>query len=361
MDAAFATWELPDGWKWWDWFDYTYERPRDVVLVLTVEQYYEVWDHLGELNEIVDRTIFQFEFENHYELHFYVDDLSRPDLRAHAYEQQHLRWVRQLVAPDLAAVHQDVFEWFAARGDTLRSLQWRELEEVVASSFASQGMTVALGPGRADGGIDMHLTQHEVFGDVLTAVQVKSGRTPVKLHYVQALAAASLLGGNHESIFVTSSRYEPGARKWAERWSKETGHTYSLAGAADVETWCAAARDRLWLPDSGLRNPAPAGAGDMVGRVLVSTSTRLVINRFGLVVRQTPRAALMLMLSREVVEGNIQRGRELPVVPTTFDGLSTAKFVAVRKNLEEPRYWWSTDGGLFTTWDGKPAHFDTMD
>lgn len=344
-----------------DWSPY--QRPRGIVQILTVEQYYEVERRIEELNEIIEETIFHLEIDSYGVFAFYVDSFDHPELERHAKERLELEWIRGLVAPDLALVYREVFEWFAKRGDTLASLHWRELEELIAASFEAQGMRTELGPGRADGGIDIRLTQHEVFGDLLTAVQVKGGRTPIKLHYVQALAAASLEAGNDEAIFVTASRYLPSAKRWAESWGRTMRHRLTLATPDDVERWCAAARDRVRFPDRALSDPHPRGSGPLVGRILIaSAGWRLVTYRYGLVLRQTPSAVLMRLLKTEVVEGDIQRGYERPIRPTDSPPEKPPELLAARCPENDDRdYLIGADGNHYSPWDGNPVYFDTMD
>ncbi|HEX4345463.1 MAG TPA: restriction endonuclease [Solirubrobacteraceae bacterium] len=350
---------LPDGWTWWDWSDWTIARPRGYVQVLTVEQYDE--SIADRIFDALDGGVFGWAWQTFGVMVFYIDREMEPDLHAWVDHDLQAMWIRGLVAPDLAAVHREVFDWFAQGSHRMDALNWREFEELVAASLAGQGMTVTLGPGRADRGIDIRLVRHEVFGDVLTAVQVKSGRTPVELLYVQALAAASIHDGNDESLFVTSSRYLPGARDFARSWEAGMKHRYTLATSDDVVAWVKAARDRSWYPDRRLRDPSPCGSGDLVGHVLVSTSVSLIINTFGLVVRQTPRAVLMLVLSTDIVAGDRQRGREVPRMPTEFSAVTSDELLAARRDSETPTHWWDIDGHLFTTWNGTSLHFDTMD
>ena len=360
VDRWLATLDLTDGWKWWDWAEWTSARPRGILHVLTVEDGDSVYSRADKLNALVDPTIFHWEWENHSTFGFYVKTLMHPDLAAYIAEQQELEWVRGLVAPDLAAVHRDVFHWFSTRGHTLSHLHWRELEELVAASFAGQGMAVELGPGRADGGIDLRLARHDVFGDVLTVVQVKGGGTPIRLHYVQALAAAAVADGGHESIFVTASRYLPGVRNWARAWEAKTQHRLTLASPEDVERWCAAARDRVWRPDKGLRDPTPKGTGDLVGRVM--HSHRFRTNRFGLVVRQTKRAVLLRLLDCRIVEGGIQMGREVPILPSGESAQDGLKYVAARwLDVDDHAALFDSDGRSWSAWSGEPVAFNLMD
>ena len=245
--------------------------------ILTIEQYDNVYQAEDRIFDALDeRGVFGWSWETYGVMAFHIDRDADPDLHAWVDNDLHALWVRGLVAPDLATVYREVFDWFAQGQDRLRPLNWREFEELVAASLAGQGMTVTLGPGRADGGIDIRLVRHDVFGDVLTAVQVKSGRTPIDLTYVQALAAASIEDGNDESLFVTSSRYLPAAKNFASSWEQSMRHRYTLATRDDVTVWAAAARDRIWYPDRCSRDSAPRGTRSLVGRAPVSTSMRLL-------------------------------------------------------------------------------------
>jgi Restriction endonuclease len=361
VDAVLAKTDCAaDGWTWREWADWTSARPGGSHLVLTVEDGNALFECVDELNTALEGTIFFFDYQRYAVAVFQVDSWKYPDLHAYVAERTMLRWLRSLVAPDLAAVYYDVFDWFSARGASLTELHWREAEELIAASFAAQGMSVELGPGRADGGIDLHLVEHDVFGDVLTAVQIKSGKRSVRLHYVQALAAASMADGNRRSLFVSASRYEPAAERWAGRWEEATGHQLELAGHADVELWCAAARDRTWYPDRTLRDPEPRGSGSLVGRVMVATTGYgITTHRFGLVVRQTKRAVLLRSLTRSIVEGDIQQGVETPVLDAPPP--EPPIYIAARNLDGDGRHFFDPAGDMFAVWNGQPMWFTTMD
>lgn len=326
--------------------------------VLTFDEFDEIERRQEELFAALEGSPFWAEFLSYGVVGFYIDPFDDESLANRIDETQQLIWIRGLVAPDFAAVHMEVFDWFSHRSERLSELHWREFEELVAAAFVGQGMTVELGSGGNDGGIDLKLVKHEVFGDVLTAVQVKSGNTPVRLHFVQALAAASEVDGNDESLFVTSSRFLPGASKWAGEWEKSRSHPYSLATAEDVSGWLAVARDRMWLPNNVLRDPEPRGSGHLVGRILLRGSSP-IRNQFGQVVRQTPRALLMRVVGQRAVDGDTQQGLEVPEMASSWQP-KVPVYVAARLDPETGS-WISTDGDLYSEWDGQPVWFDILD
>ena len=315
---------------------------------------------------MLGNTVFGYERLSDSALAFCIDRWAFPALGTYFTEQQSLEWVKQLVAADLAEVHREVFDWFAKKSDTLTSLQWREFEELIGAAFTSQGMTVHLGPGQADGGVDLHLVRHAVAGDVITAVQAKSGRTPVRLHYVQALAAASLAGGADEALFVTTSRYFPGARKWAEQWQRTTGHRLQLASSSDVASWCAAARDRIWVSCTEIRDPTPRGSGPLVGSILVSRHKGiLALNQFAIVIRETSGAALLRMLDKETIRGHpLESGDELPVLamkdnmPQSLRAARWIDWSLGMPSLPSSRALVDEGGFCFEPWDGAPQPFN---
>jgi hypothetical protein len=314
--------------------------------------------------DLFDDSPFEFDFETAYALCICVDHDKAPDLSGVARDRLVHQWFSRLVAPDLAGVHLGVFEYFASHRHGIRALHWRALEELVGAAFEANGFRVTLGPGRADEGIDLRLLEHAVYGDLLTTVQVKSGKTPVRLHYVQALAAASELEGADHGLFVTSSRFLPGVNKWAEQWTRQTGRRLSLATASEVGDWCQAAANRLWGPDAALRSSTLGGTGGLVGKVLSAPNdVRFIYHHYAFVLRQTPRALLLRRLRTRRVTGDVQRGTEVPDLPTTE--ATPGELFSARLSQEAPvsdrPAWWGDDGYLYTLWDGKPSYFDNLD
>ncbi len=348
-----------DAWESCGWFGWRHCQPRpgecSVYLVSesNMIDLATLWSE-GEWIDMMDGSAFEYDLLNHYTMVFWHRD---DQVREAARRRSELEWVSELVAPDIALVHEEVYAHFRGHPEDVERLPWRRLEELVAAAFAGQGIRVALGQGRCDGGIDLRLLDHPVFGDVMTAVQIKSGRTPVRLHFVQALASAATVDGAERALFVTSSRYLPGAVKWAEAWSASHRTLLSLATAADVADWCAAAHARTWYPNRALRDPQPTGHGDVLGAILCARNGwRLVTYRYGFVVRQTSSAVLLRLLPTRIVGGDVQRGLEVPTIPEPSP--SDSHLAAQRNGDAE---WIGVDGNIYARWNGQPMHFDRMD
>ena len=302
-----------------------------------------------------------FEYMTNCDLGIFVNDDS--DLHDAGVDRLSHEWFAQLVAPDLATVHAGVFEHFAKDPDRISSLQWRALEELVGAIFEANGFLVKLGSGHADQGVDLRLIEHSVYGDLLTTVQVKSGKSPVRLHYVQALAAAGQLEGAYGSLFVSSSRFLPGVKKWAEHWNRESLQTLQLATSSEVAEWCGAAAGRIWMPTGVLQDPVPRGSGPLVGKILTAPNlVRFCHDRYALVLRQTQRAVLLRRIGTTRVSGDAFIGSEVPTLPS--GPLSPDELFAARRrrSADEAKAWyWADDEGVYSEWDGQPSCFNHLD
>jgi restriction endonuclease len=320
----------------------------------------EVWDDDGSWSDLCEAHGFAFDFQDHITIAFFPAD---DDTAAAVRRRNEIEWLTTLVTPDIAPVYGEVYKRFSENPEMISKLHWRAFEELVASAFAGQGFKVQLGTGRADQGIDLRLLDHPVLGDVLTVAQVKSGRTPVRLGVVQALAAASVVEDSQHAVLVSSSRYLPGAKTWAEAWEARTKRTLTLADSSDVAKWCSASWSRTWTPENVLRDLKPRGSGPLVGKILRARhGFNIIANRFGLVIRQTPGAVLMRILATNLIEGDLQRGTEIPKHPNLRDdsSVSPSSFV-VAIAAQEQGYWSGVDGNLYSQWDGVPSHFDHAD
>jgi len=88
-------------------------------------------------------------------------------------EYMRWKWICSLIQGDFDALNSDLYEYFSKKSDQLTRLNWRKFEMLVTELLQAQGFEAELGPGRADGGVDIRLLQRDPIGDVLTLVQVK--------------------------------------------------------------------------------------------------------------------------------------------------------------------------------------------
>jgi hypothetical protein len=347
QDCFWATWDHVMG----------NQRPSAYTALLCVNASFveDMYDHHDEWWSMLQAHGFWYEQENSWALIFYPKDHAETE----AVERRAmLRWLGGLVTPDVATVYGEVYSWFAKHPDMIQRLPWRAFEELVASAFAGQGITTQLGTGRADQGIDLRLLDHPVLGDVLTVVQMKSGRTPVRLHYVQALAAASVVDGSDRAILVSGSRFLPGAVSWAKSWERTAKRSLELATARDVAKWCGLSWERSWLPGETIRDDRPLGTGPLIGKVMVAFTG--YSNVFGQVVRQTPGAILMKRLRERVVP--VAATANWGEVPDLESGpykksVSDSGFVVAIRGASDDDAWAGVDGEYYRPWDGEPERY----
>jgi hypothetical protein len=155
---------------------------------------------------------------------------------------ERFRHVCEIITPDFDDINKEMFEYFAANPDALQGLEWRKFEELLDAVFRNQGYKTVLGPGRADGGIDIRLVSKDSIGCITTLVQAKRyAKRPIELQAVQALSAAVEDERANRGLFVTTSRYLPVARTFAARQNTKL----HLATSVDVARWCEQA-SRSW-------------------------------------------------------------------------------------------------------------------
>lgn len=152
------------------------------------------------------------------------------------YENQHFDSVCKLLIPDFEQVNLELMEYISRHPSKLDELKWREFELLLEAVFRNQGYQTQIGTGYRDGGIDLRLLKHDNIGEVVTLVQAKryDNSIPIRLEAVQALAAVVDDNKANRGLFVTTSRYYPSAKKFAERQE----HRIVLADSNDVAQWC---------------------------------------------------------------------------------------------------------------------------
>jgi hypothetical protein len=152
------------------------------------------------------------------------------------YEAERFDASCRLVIPDFEQINSELIAYFAEHPDHLQELSWRKFEELLDAVFKNQGYATELGPGIGDGGVDLRLIYKDTIGQVLTLVQAKryAAGNPINLQAVQALHGVVTDQRAHRGLFVTTSRYLPVARDFAER---QNGRLI-LATSRDVAAWC---------------------------------------------------------------------------------------------------------------------------
>ncbi|HOY79680.1 MAG TPA: restriction endonuclease [Casimicrobium sp.] len=320
-----------------------------------------------EFCTLIDSHGFYYENADGCTLHLYPED--GPRCVAYA-EYFNWEWVCSLVQADFADVYEELYSHFARRPDDLHRLSWREFEILLARTFQAQGFMTELGPGRGDGGVDIRLLQRDPIGDILTLVQAKkyAPKNKIGLEAVAALSGIAGVERAQRSLFVTTSSYQPAAKKFAAR----TSGALQLYTSSDVAEWCKTARDGIVKDKSSLVSSHSVERllsdvrGRLDSRVLhASGGHTMLLNTFVLVLKETKNAALLMSLPRHVVshDGYGQRGTEIPSLDASAARLLTRDAVWRAKRATDDsgrvRYWDGKRG--YSAWNGKPADFDYCD
>lgn len=320
-----------------------------------------------EFWELVHAHGFHYENADGCSYHFYPEDGPRCAAYANYF---HWEWICSLVQPDFADVYEDLYAHFARRPEDLHRLSWRDFEIVLARIFQTQGFITELGPGRGDGGVDIRLLQRDPLGDVLTLVQAKkyAPKNGIGLEAVAALSGIAGVENAQRSLFVTTSSYQPAAKRFAAR----TSGALDLRTSADVAEWCRTARDGIIKDKSTLvsRPSVERLIGEIGDRahprvVHAYSGYNTVQNRFALILKETKHAALLMALPQRTVsdDGYGQRGTEVPLLDAS--ALPYLQQDTVWRATRSTDQWGGTnywDGrNLYSAWSGKPEAFDHCD
>lgn len=281
------------------------------------------------------------------------------------YSYFRFQWLCSLIQPGIVDVTAEVFQQFKNAPEKLKRISPRSLEVLLDGAFRSIGFRTELGPGTGDGGVDLRLYQHDAIAELQTLVQVKryAAKHPIRLDAVAALLAMVGDGRANRGLFVTTSRYLPGVRKFAARHK----HVLRLADTSDMEKWCTqaegavkAATDLSWVESVLAR--AQEGRSDqpgLVGKIVHATwGYDMLINDFCMVVRDTPGAVLLAPLqTRHIISDHGQVGQEVPEYRLETEEAHRA--ILGRKQGDARVTIWARRR-LYSVWDGKPKHFNYM-
>ena len=290
-------------------------------------------------------------------------------------EYFHWKWICSLLKPDFCDIHHELFRYFENDPARLLKLNWRQFEILVYELLRNQGFTVELGPGGADGGIDITMLQTDPIGDILTAVQVKRYRPDRKidLQAVQALHGGAVADGMAKSAFVTTSAYSPSAERFASRENV----TMDLYLASDVMAWCRHSHRGIIQDKAKLISRQCVEKTLMSARqrpcdyiVHASTGCTVTMNSYAIKLKETKNAALLMELPKCMTshDGHETRGYEIPELEDSIvlnalnkqGPFGPGKVVRAKKNRKDGGCFW-TGSELYSVWTGEPMWFDVMD
>jgi Restriction endonuclease/Pycsar effector protein len=131
-------------------------------------------------------------------------------------------------------------DFLAANFDDVDEINWRQFEGLSAEFFARDGFLVELGPGRADGGVDIRLWPDDSSRSLppTVLVQCKRQQRRTANTVVKALWADVQHEGADSGLIVTTSSFSPSARK--VRTAR--GYEVTEADRTTLQTWINAMR-----------------------------------------------------------------------------------------------------------------------
>ncbi|QRK81882.1 restriction endonuclease [Pseudomonas sp. CFBP13528] len=321
----------------------------------------------AELDQICGAHGFWFENYDGCSYYFFA---TTEEMQAAYDEYFHWKWVCSLIVEDFGDVYAELYRYFQARPERLYNLHHREFEILLYRVFQSLGYESEVGPGIGDGGVDVRLLQRGPLGDTLTYVQAKryAPHRPIRLDAVQALRGAVANDGAHHGIFVTTSRYLPGAADFARR----SNGVLQLKTSDDVAEWCKQAQEGIIQDKSLLISDAHllsvlrrVDHGEHALVTHAHTGYRTITNSFALVLKETKHAALLMRLPRRNLSQDSYglEGHEAPVLDPQILGMKQMETVFRAKRSVSSdgcvSYW---DGrNLYSTWNRQSCFFSYID
>ena len=264
-------------------------------------------------------------------------------------------WASRLVAPDYSKIYREAFAYFSRNYSDLSKLHWRQFEEFLASIFLKHGYRTSLGPGRADEGVDLRLVVNSVLGELVTIVQVKRYKKPITLEQVAALSGVMHDQNADFGIYVTTSRFLPSAKRFAQRQER----SINLATPAEVGLWCEAISDMKTTAE-WTRQCLAEFTPDRDRIVYARDGVTMIYHKFAYVVTETPSAAMLLTLSSSRLPGDrpwdLSIGYEVPDITKPIN--VNAKTLTARVKGDG---YWGDDAKYYTKWNGQPLWFDLND
>jgi restriction system protein len=314
-------------------------------------------EYESSFTEMLERLGYEFEMENHYTFVLYpIDEPLRDDfLCLHRWQ-----WLQKLAKQKHIELHSEVFDYFAKRPEDLKRIEWRQFEELLNAIFRNQGFYTELGTGRNDGGVDIRLYQSRAIPELVTLVQAKRFKNPIKQEAVAALWANAVVQGAEHSIFATTSYFQPRVKEFAKSVEQMVAlPKLELADASRIAGWCAEiGRNLSNYFTNGLTTPpmVTEKVGPLAGRIVVAHGGyNCTMNYFAEIEADFPQEVILRPLGQEMVSGDGQTGYVVPKDTNDSGSIQAERLLGTKK---DGGYFWA-DLELYSLWDGNPQHFNS--
>ena len=386
LKFAIQTWaQQHDLWheaSFQSWFERCDDEPQENPCVLVFcpgsqlgemlhgyygSQFYE------EFTELVYKFGYEFELDGFGALLFYVRYDKKKLIESYR-DYFEWKWICSLVQLEFSDLYEEVYERFSKRPHDLYSLEPRQLEIFLDGVFRNNGYRTQLGSGQGDGGADIRLYSNDVINEVVTLVQVKryASKAPIRLEAVQALTAVVEDEKANRGLFITTSRYLPGVKRFASRQNSRI----ILATSDDVAKWSGDAAKKIveyksHLLDKNyleylLRNGESSNS--LEGKILhANTGYSMTMNSFAIVLRESRTAALLLRLPLIKDDNTSGTGFEYPctqvsIINNFIKFYEDGYVFRAKKKYKSggDLYFWGNQS-LYSIWDKQKKYYDYFD
>jgi len=358
--------------KWW--VEHFRDEPTDYNPVLVMSTDGDILDILSnrsnpeiadEFDMLMETTEFYFEWYNYSVGYFLPRD---EQLQPYYQEFVEWQWMCEVFTYDYVDLYEEFFMRIADRPDDLLKMTPRQYEQFLDSVFRNNGFRSVLGPGQSDGGVDLRLYHKDSIGEVLTLVQAKrkGKQLPVNPDSVRALAGVMAVENANRSILVTTSRFLPTSKKFAARMPGRL----ELKTSSDVADWCKIATNKIIKDKSKLVSDSnifdvlrEINIEKKFGKVVYNTSGyNCTLVYFALILKETKNAALLMEIPYQIIEGDYQTGKLIPVLDLSIrtNRDKDHVFRAIRTE-RDGKVHYRGKMKVWLVWDGLPKYQNAMD
>jgi hypothetical protein len=281
------------------------------------------------------------------------------------------QWVSEIIKPSYTSLYDEIYSYFISNPKKMYHLSPRKFEILISEIFRNQGYRTELGKGQNDKGVDIKLYQNDAIDQITTLVQVKryNDNLPIKLESVAYLKQMVEDEGANRGLFVTTSRYLPQSKKFAQRHQNRL----ILADTNNVTKWCENVRTiikrdkSLILEDNyiiGLLkiNNSPS----LIGKIVYARKGyNMIYHEFCMIILDSPHVSLLIKLESKSIDNsnNGQFGYEIPILNESILRNKNKEnvFRAQKKINENGKIGFWGKKNYYVLWDSKPLYFNLMD
>ena len=167
----------------------------------------------NKFDSFIDKQPYYYEIKSSCVFVFYLKDETNVK---EYYDYFYLKWLIKNLKSEYQLLHNDLYSLVSKDNSYLKKLTPREFEYFIDKLYQDMGYRTVIGSGTNDKGIDLRIITKDGNGLILSQIKQYSMKNAIHLDAVKSLCWDVYEQNAEKGLFITTSRYLPGVKKFAK-------------------------------------------------------------------------------------------------------------------------------------------------